>query len=99
MATPVLTVSATLLCAHGGPASPGTTQSRVHLSGAPAVCVGDPVFVNACQGQPPCISLRLTGSERVTVSGQPIALAAGAVSEQSGMPAIMVGTQTRVMCG
>lgn len=104
MGTPLLTAATMVLCAHGGNATPIPGNARVLLSGVPVLCTGDPVVVDRCQlgprtDQPPCTSIRTSGSARVTASGRAVAIASGAVSVPNGWPAIMMATQARVLAG
>jgi uncharacterized Zn-binding protein involved in type VI secretion len=97
MGAPVLTSATILRCAHGSPALAATSNARVTASGVPVLCTGDTALVQSCTAQPPCAALRLTGATRVTVSGQPLAIATGARSFPNGTHAIVAATQTRVI--
>lgn len=104
MGTPVLTATTVPMCAHAGTGMPIPGNARVLLSGAPILCVGDPVLVNHClldptQGPPPCTSIRTHGSARVTASGRAVAIASGAVSQPNGSPAFIAVSQERVLVG
>ncbi len=99
MGSPVLTAASMLVCAHGTPAVPIPGSARVTASGVPVLCVGDPVVVNSCHDESPCITLRLTGSARVRISGQPLAIAMSTVSLANGLPAMITVTQQRVLAG
>ena len=89
MGMPALTMTCTLRCAHGGVASaiPGT--ARVYASGAPLLCVGDPVVVADCPATqtPRCTAIQLAGATRVRILGQPVAAGSGATCEPTGLPA------------
>lgn len=96
MGSPVLTAVSVLVCAHGIAATPIPGNPRVMASGVPILCARDPVIVNACPPESPCIMLRLAESARVRASGCPLAIATTAMSIANGLPATIVATQQRV---
>lgn len=100
MGTPVVTIAVTLRCAHGGVASaiPGT--ARVYASGAPLLCVGDPVVVADCpatQAQPRCAAIQLAGAARVRILGRAVAVGSAATCEPNGLPAGVIAVGERVL--
>lgn len=104
MGAPVLTAAAMPMCMHAGTGVPIPGAARVLVSGAPVLCVGDPILVGHCQadasqGSLPCTSIHTHGSARITASGRAVAIAAGAISEPGGWPASVTATQTRVLAG
>lgn len=104
MGASVLTAAAMPMCMHAGTGVPMSRDARVVVSGAPVLCVGDPVLVSHCrldasQGEPPCTSIHTHGSARITASGRAVAIAAGAISEPGGWPATVTALQTRVLAG
>lgn len=99
MAALVLDASATLVCAHGGTVTPGAGDPRVSIAGAPALRAADLPAVSGCPHQPPCITVRLTGSARLSASGMPLALASGMVAEPGGGPVVAASLQSKVVAG
>jgi hypothetical protein len=97
-------VGATVLCAHGGQAQPTVPNPRVTVMGMPTVAMTAPYLIAGCAFPPPiaangpCVSAQfLTGSLRVTSSGQPLLLLdSQAIAVPTGTPLIIAVTQTRV---
>ncbi len=93
---------ATVLCSHGGQASPTVPSPRVKLSGAAAVPLSPPWTVAACPFPPnsggPCATASWTvGTVRVTSMGQPLVLSTGAATcVPTGVPLQVVVSQVRV---
>jgi hypothetical protein len=72
----LLHTQATIICPHGGRASPIPAQSRVTVGGDPVDALSDQYTVTGCpftlpNGKPqPCVTVRwVTPSARVTVGG------------------------------
>jgi uncharacterized Zn-binding protein involved in type VI secretion len=100
MGVPVVTVASTLRCAHGGAASAIQGSARVYASGAPLLCVGDPVVVTDCpatQTQPRCTAIGLGGAARVRVLGRAVAVGSSATCEPNGLPAGVITVGERVL--
>jgi hypothetical protein len=104
MPGPVLTATATLLCAHGGQAHSVTPESRVRAGGAPVLVTGVPVLIGGCTSQPPpigigtCISATfLTAATRVRAGGRPVVLQDSATTcTPTGTPLTAVPAQLLV---
>ncbi|WP_369387693.1 hypothetical protein AB5J72_08810 [Streptomyces sp. CG1] len=76
----LVTISATVMCPHGGQANVLPAQSRVLVDGSPAATEADVYTVTGCTftagGNPhPCTTIRWTGpSARIRISGSPALL-------------------------
>ena len=98
----ILHLGATVLCAHGGQATPAAPNPRVLVSGQPVTTITGPYVVAGCPFPPnsggPCVTAQyVTAATRVTVAGQPVLLLdSQAVCAPTGTPLIHVLTQTRV---
>jgi hypothetical protein len=103
MPGPVLHLGATVLCAHGGPATPTAPVPRVLVSGQPVATITAPYAVAGCAFPPasggPCVTGQwVVGAVRVLAMGQPVAIQAGvAVCVPSGTPLVPVAVQPRVL--
>ncbi len=93
---------ATVLCLHGGQATPTAPNLRVTLSGQPSTLISAPWIIAGCPGiptaVPPCVTAQwVTGSTRVTSNGQPLVILSGqAICTPPGTPLLPLVTQTRV---
>jgi hypothetical protein len=102
MAGFLLHEGATVLCSHGGQATPASPNPRVLVGGRPTALITIPWFVAGCPlvppPIPPCVIAQwVTGTVRVTSNGQPLAVQSGqAVCAPPGTPLIPVVTQVRV---
>jgi hypothetical protein len=101
---PVLHLGATVLCAHGGSATPTAPNPRVLLSGQPSVVMSAPYTVAGCafnvSGAPsPCVTAQwIVAATRVTSNGQPLVLMdSQALCAPNGTPLLPVVAQTRVV--
>ena len=100
----LLHVGATVLCAHGGQATPTVPNPRVMVSGQPTVTMTAPYVVAGCgmppptAGNGPCVTAQwVTGATRLTSNGQPLLLLdSQAIAAPTGTPLMIVMTQTRV---
>jgi len=100
----VLHVGATVLCAHGGQATPTAPNPRVRVSGQPVTTQPAPYVVAGCPfttpaGVPlPCVTAQwTTAALRVRASSQPVLLQESqAVCIPNGTPVTIAATQTRV---
>lgn len=104
MPAPILHMGATVLCAHGGQATPTVPSPRIMLSGMPAATIAAPYVVAGCAfvppaGNGPCVTAQWTvGSVQVLADGQPLALLTGvAVCVPTGTPLMPVQAQLRVL--
>lgn len=101
----LLHAGATVLCAHGGQATPTAPNPRVLVAGQPVATLAAPYVIAGCSmpppsaGNGPCISGQwLTGATRVFVAGQPVLLQlSSSLCAPTGTPMLVTVTQTRVM--
>ena len=104
MPGPLVHVGAQVFCSHAGQAQPTVPDPRVTVSGQPVVPLSSLYVIAGCTFPPPaaangpCVTGQwLTGTTRVTASGQPLVVNAGAsVCAPTGTPLIAAVTQTRV---
>jgi hypothetical protein len=102
MAGFLLHVGATVMCSHGGQATPTAPNPRVLVTGQPTVLITAPWVVAGCPlvppPLPPCVTAQwVTGTVRVMSNGQPLVVQSGqAVCVPTGTPLIPVVMQTRV---
>jgi hypothetical protein len=99
----VLHLGATVLCAHGGQATPSSPNPRVLVSGQPVTTIASPYLVAGCPfvppgGNGPCVTAQfVTSALRVTSNGQPLLLLdSQAICTPTGTPLLPIVTQTRV---
>jgi len=99
----VLHAGATVLCAHGGQASPIVPSTRVRVGGQPATTMTAPYAVAGCPFNVgvtlvPCVTAQwVTGATRVRSQGAPLLLQdSQAVCAPNGTPVSIVSTQLRV---
>jgi hypothetical protein len=100
----VLHVGATVLCAHGGQATPTAPFPRVTLGGQPVTTVAAPYTIAGCSmpppnaGNGPCVTGQwLVGATRVLAGGQPVLLQAStSICAPTGTPMTVAVTQVRV---
>jgi hypothetical protein len=100
-----LHAGATVICSHGGFATPTTTYTRVLLSGMPAILLSTPYTITNCPHmasptvRSPCLTgTWLTGSTRVLSYGQPLVLRSGtSTCVPNGAPLLAIGSQARVV--
>ena len=103
MPTPLLQLGATVLCSHGGQATPVSPVPRVLLSGQPVVTLVSPYAVAGCSLPPnaggPCVTGQwITGATRVLATGAPVLLmSSSSTCVPTGTPLIPVAAQTRVL--
>jgi hypothetical protein len=102
MAGFLLHVGATVMCSHGGQATPTAPNPRLLVTGQPTVLITAPWVVAGCPlvppPLPPCVTAQwVTGTVRVMSNGQPMVVQSGqAVCVPAGTPLIPVAMQTRV---
>ncbi|HEY6213094.1 MAG TPA: hypothetical protein VIW45_12460 [Vicinamibacterales bacterium] len=98
----LLHAGATVLCAHGGTATPAVTNPRVKVGGQPTVTQAGTWTVAGCplptmSGGPCATAQWTTGATRVTSGGQPLLILGGASTcVPTGTPLNVVSTQARV---
>jgi uncharacterized Zn-binding protein involved in type VI secretion len=104
MPGPILHLGATVLCSHGGQATPTAPIPRVTVSGRPVATIAAPYAVAGCAfvppgGNGPCVTGQwIAGATRVLVLGQPVALLSGASTcVPTGTPLMPVAAQTRAI--
>lgn len=104
MPGPILHLGATVLCSHGGQATPTAPSPRVLVSGQPVATIAAPYAVAGCAfvppgGNGPCVTGQwVMGATRVLVNGQPAAIMTGSsVCAPTGTPLMPVSAQTRVI--
>ena len=104
MPGPILHLGATVLCSHGGQATPTAPNPRVLVSGQPVATIAAPYAVVGCAfappaGNGPCVTGQwIVGAVRVLAGGQPVALMTGSSTcVPTGTPMVPVAAQTRVI--
>lgn len=104
MPGPLLHVGATVLCSHGGTATPTAPNPRVLVSGQPCVVMSAPWVVAGCpfnvsSSPVPCVTATwMAAATRVMSNGQPVVLMdSQSVCAPNGTPLIPVAAQTRVI--
>jgi len=101
----LLQQGATVICVHGGQATPTVPNPAVTLDGMPASLLADPWIIAGCAGVPPavppCVTAQwISGTTRVTSYGQPLATQGGeAICAPAGTPLLPLVTQARVTGG
>lgn len=104
MPGPILHAGATVLCSHGGQATPTAPVPRVLVSGQPVATIAAPYAVAGCPfvpsgGNGPCVTGQWTsGATRVLAAGQPLVIATGtSTCAPTGTPLVPVAFQPRVV--
>lgn len=104
MPGPLLHVGASVLCVHGGTATPTAPNPRVLVDGQPTVLMSTPYAIAGCPfvtgtNPMPCVTgLWTVAAVRVTSNGQPVVLMdSQAVCAPNGTPVMAVAAQTRVV--
>jgi len=109
MPGPLVHVSATVMCPHGGQVTAISSNTRVLVSGTPVVTVSDQYLIAGCvftipgPKPSPCVTARwLTPAARVQVNGQPVIVqsSTGICSSPEQVPQgppLIVATQPRVI--
>jgi hypothetical protein len=105
MPGPLLHLGATVICAHGGQATPTVISPRVLVSGQPVALATGPYAVAACILPPPpaangpCVTAQFTTSAlRVKSMAQPVLLLDSlATCAPTGTPLIPLVAQPRVI--
>ncbi len=103
MPGPVLHLGATVLCSHGGQATPAAPLPRVVVSGQPVATLSSPYLVAACPfpsvSGGPCVTAQwVVGATRVLAGGAPLLIQTGsAICAPTGVPLVVVAAQLRVV--
>jgi len=104
MPGPILHLGATVLCSHGGQATPSAPNPRVLVSGQPVATITAPYLVAGCPfvppgGNGPCVTGQwVVGAVRVLAGGQPVVLMTGvSTCAPTGTPLVPVAAQARVI--
>lgn len=105
MPGPVLHLGATVICSHGGQATPTAPFPRVLVSGQPVTTLAAPYVVAGCALPPPpaangpCVTAQwVIGATRVLAGGQPVLVQSSqAICVPTGTPLQILLTQTRVV--
>ena len=99
----ILHVGATVMCSHGGQATPTVPNARVSVGGQPIATTTAPYSIAGCaftppSGNGPCVTAQWTvGATRVTAGGQPVAILTGvATCVPTSTPLMPTVSQTRV---
>ena len=104
MPGPLLHIGATVLCSHGGQATPSAPNPRVLVSGQPVVTMAAPYMVAGCAfvspgGNGPCVTAQwVMAATRVLAGGQPVVLLdSQAICAPTGTPLLPLVAQMRVI--
>ena len=103
MPGPVVHLGATVICSHGGQATPTTPFPRVMVSGQPVVTLSSPYVVAGCplpsNAGGPCVSAQwIAGAARVMAGGAPVVIQGGsAICTPTGVPLVVLQAQPRVV--
>jgi hypothetical protein len=104
MPGPLLHLGASVLCAHGGTATPTAPNPRVLVSGQPTVTMAAPYVIAGCPFNVgvtlvPCVTAQwVVAATRVFSNGQPVVLIdSQAICVPNGTPLLPVAAQTRVI--
>jgi hypothetical protein len=100
----ILHLGATVICSHGGQATPTAPFPRVLVSGQPVTTLPAPYVVAGCALPPPpaangpCVTAQwVVGATRVLAGGQPVLVQSSqAICAPTGTPVQILVTQTRV---
>lgn len=100
----IVHLGATVICSHGGQATPTAPFPRVTVSGQPIAVITAPYVIAGCpfltpaSNPLPCVTGQwLVGSTRVLAGGQPVVLNTGSsVCAPNGTPMNVLVTQLRV---
>lgn len=102
MPGPILHLGATVICSHGGQATPAAPFARVVVSGQPVATLASPYLVAGCPLPPaaggPCVTAQwITGATRVLAGGAPVLVQSGsAICAPTGVPLVVLMAQPRV---
>lgn len=105
MPGPIVHIGATVMCSHGGQATPSAPFARVMVGGQPVVTQPTPYLIAGCTFPPPtaangpCVTGQwLTGSVRVLAGGMPLVLMdSQSICAPTGTPMAATVVQPRVI--
>ena len=103
MPSPILHNGATVLCAHGGQATPSAPSKRVFVSDNPIATVAAPYSVAGCSfvppgGNGPCVTAQWVGAVQVFSEGQAVVILGGkATCSPTGTPLLPLSSQARAL--
>lgn len=103
MPGPILHLGATVLCSHGGTATPTAVSPRVFVNGQAIVTLPGPYAVAGCTlasiPSPPCVTATwMVGATRVFSNAMAVVIATGqSVCVPTGTPLVSVVVQGRVV--
>jgi hypothetical protein len=106
MPGPVLTITATVQCAHFGPGKPMTPNPRITIFGQAVVTIATPYTVTGCTfpamtggNSPPCVSAKFTTASTKVLSNTGFLLLADSqgTSLPNGTPLVVAPSQTQVI--
>ena len=103
MPGPIVPLGATVICAHGGQATPVAPFPRVMVNGQPVTTLSSPYVVAGCPFPPvsggPCVTAQwVVGATRVLAGGVPVVIQSGmAVCAPTGVPLTVLVVQPRVI--
>jgi hypothetical protein len=103
MPGPIVHLGATVMCSHGGQATPTAPFPRVLVGGQPVTTLTAPYVVAGCPFPPPsggpCVTAQwVVGSTRVLAGGAPLVLQSGvAICTPTGVPLQVIVVQPRVI--
>jgi hypothetical protein len=95
-------LGATVICSHGGQATPVAPFPRVTVGGQPVATLASPYAVAGCPFPPvsggPCVTAQwVTGATRVLAGGAPLLIQSGnAICAPTGVPLLPLVAQPRV---
>jgi hypothetical protein len=103
MPGPILHLGASVLCSHGGQATPSAPMPRVTVNGQPITTMAAPYLIAGCPFPPvsggPCVTAQwIVGATRVLAAGVPVVIQTGtAICAPTGVPLLAVAAQPRVV--
>ena len=100
----LLTASSTVMCSHGGSATPTVVFPRVMVQGSPVVQMSSVYTIAGCAFPPPpaangpCVTGQfIVGTTRVMAGGQPLLVqSSSGICVPTGTPTSIVVTQMKV---
>ena len=102
MGAPILHAGASVMCAHGGQATPMSPNPRVRVSGQPITTQSAPYIVAGCPfstpgGPLPCVTAQwVVGAMRVRAGGMPVLTqSSSAITTPNGVPLTVTAAQPR----
>jgi len=99
----IVHLGASVMCSHGGQATPTAPFPRVLVGGQPIATLSSPYAVAGCPLPPnaggPCVTAQwVVGAARVLAGGAPVVVQAGsAICTPTGVPLLVTGVQPRVI--